>query len=263
MMQAHYDCLLYYGTEIPTPALNPDASPSHIVLQEYHPLVQTGLFQDYFPHSKRFLYWNPCKIWVGDGADPSLHQLPSKDYCMNWRTKTLNLETPKAWSYSIDKALSLLHHDGIDGLFVDDLDVLSADETSQTLALDLMNELDKRAQRPVTYFLNRGSFAWNKIKNIEAILLEGLYAAFPFLATASERAWLQHYLLAPLRLLKARRPTLPVFSLRYPTKPIEAPSPVDEVGAETCECLMQELQSLITKELTTNKQVDTWPQRYL
>jgi hypothetical protein len=85
----------------------------------------------------------------------------------------------------------------------------------QEIMISVLNDIEAAVNFKFTYFLNRGMVFWPQLKNIDAILLEGIHETFPNSATQQQLHWIRQNLILRLKLLSAITPNTPIFGLTY------------------------------------------------
>lgn len=138
-----------------------------LVLQPYHPILAGGGYREWFPCARRWVYHNPTAVDESraEGIDSALLEHHPDD---RWDLPRLRL--PDALHVALDDAEALASVDGVDGLFVDDLDwmLLTADAVVPTY----LEGLRARVSCPV--FVNRAFRVLDAVPRVEAVLVEGL-----------------------------------------------------------------------------------------
>lgn len=228
-----------------------------VVLQDYHPIMQMNLLNDFFPTSKRYAYWNPIHVWVDEPHSEIAQDLPHLQFNPRWRTITLDLTAQRAKDYVVKTALELLKNEDLHGLFVDDLDVIAQSKTRSLIFLSLLNEIQVKATRPFSLFVNRGMELWTKLDNIDGIVLEGLSRFECVEAAHPDFNWYRNYLLTYLRLIKSKFPNIPIFGLVY-----------DGTNNEKPPCQKKEepdhvLSSWLVSDLYSSPLLNEWPRGLL
>ena len=161
--------IVYHGTEYPDQQWAAGLTGHIVVLQAYHPIVAAGEFGNWFPNVTRHIYTNPTAI------DPSRRTVAEKylyrDPTDRW--KLARLKWPDASRIAIDDALKLSSLPGVEGVFVDDVDLLA--QSDRTAVLSYFNAIGAGAGNSIS--LNRGFEILGALADsaaITAVLLEGL-----------------------------------------------------------------------------------------
>jgi hypothetical protein len=254
------DCIIYYGTEVPNLQKTRDIRDTFLVLQKYHPLCQAALLERYFPNCRRFIYWNPCRIAndspeAGDGQQ------------VRTATRPIDLVHPASRGSVLESALEIMQIPHVHGLFVDDLDCWSDSPGRRELALSLLRDLERLADRSFSFFINRGFPFWRNVANLEAVLLESI--SIPFLLSCNEQdfRWIRDFVLPCVDALEDHLIPIAVFASSYHAKPARwndrsrwrALIPCgDSMTGSRLEAA-DYMAERISKTLFLNPKLDEWP----
>ncbi|MFZ4712728.1 MAG: hypothetical protein ACOYL6_03365 [Bacteriovoracaceae bacterium] len=258
------DVLFYYGLETPPLSTTLGLSDSYIILQDYHPLVQQGVFAEYFPLADRYLYWNSCKV------PKSLCHLPPEEivfaeYQAEWDCYILDLKRPMHREILILKAIELMSHFGVQGLFVDDLDVWSDNPQRQKILLNFLDELETRLPQNFSYIFNRGFPFWSKKSDkLKAVLIEDVGPSSALRLSQGAHDWLYNTLKIQVPLLLHKAPHVSILFLEYESdissidfiQSIEADSPL---GVLFDSYTSNESIAVLT---SVGRKLDLWPSRF-
>ena len=181
---------MYFGTDVPDAAWSAGLRRTDVVLQPYHPLARYGGFADRFPHARRYLYVNPTSVdpWVlenGGGA------APVTGWDQRWGLPRLDVASEEGMSWAVRTALEvlLLDQGSATGLFVDDLDRLLPEEPQAALAF--LQRVQDGADREIRWFVNRAFSLWDRIRALDAVLLEDIAPAITRHAPVDEVRWMR------------------------------------------------------------------------
>lgn len=206
----------YYGVEAPdfdNPLMEEDGTA--IVLQDYHPIVQQGVFGDYFPQAKHYLYWNCCKV-ARTECTLSEEELTFAQYQPEWDCYLLDLTREAHKEILINRALKLANYFGVDGLFVDDLDSWSSGPDKQKILLLFLDELETKLPGRFTFIFNRGFPFWGKKSDrLAAVLIEDVGPNTLNSLDHIGQQWLLNTLKMHIPLLLKRAPHVSIFFLQY------------------------------------------------
>jgi hypothetical protein len=254
---------LYYGMDIPslTAAQNETGA---VVLQDYHPLVQDGVFDLYFNQAHRFIYWNCCKVPRTE-CDLSHDELIYCEYQAQYDCYILDLKRTRHRQLLIDRALKLAHYPGIQGFFVDDLDVYCSDPHKVGSLVLLFEELENVLPLDFKYIYNRGFAFWARCYGrLAAIVLENVGPLSFNANTSSENSWLQQRLSIHIPLLRLNCPDVTIFYLDY----MDSIDPVISTHSLSNLCASEALTG-ISAELNNIKHIvclsrnlDLWPEGF-
>jgi hypothetical protein len=164
--------IFYYGTELPIRERARQLRAATVVLQPYHPLCQTGRFADYFPHARRFVYFNPTAVQPGLLTDPQV-RTAILGYDATWDLERLDLRSAAVRRFAIAQGQLASRIEGVHGLFVDDLDRWDHPE-GRPHARAVLDAVMAGRTRPAPWFVNRGFGFWDCVPDLAAALLEEL-----------------------------------------------------------------------------------------
>lgn len=189
--------IIYYGTELPVQERARQLRDSTVVLQPYHPLCEFGGFADYFPHARRFVYFNPTATHPQLLTDPHV-KAATLGYDARWDLERLDLRRGAARRFAIMQGQVALRIAGVHGLFVDDLDWWDHPAGRRHARTVLGAVTDARAC-PTMWFVNRGFGFWKRLPGLAAVLLEGLSPYQLDRMDPLESSWATRVLLPALR----------------------------------------------------------------
>jgi hypothetical protein len=250
-------CVFYYGTEIPDMKVTRSWTNCHVVLQSYHPLVAEGLFEEFFPGARRYLYWDPTQIPHGE-KNALGGMLSDLGHDPRWDTLRLDLRDVSCRRLAVERATALMRVEGVEGLFVDGLDAWAATTAQQEPIVALFEELRASLPREPRWFLNRGFPFWRRLPALEAILLESLWPERFLDSPETELAWMERMLVLHFASLRIRHPNVELYFLRYDDARVEADSDAAESLARR-ERLISELRQFSHRQLSGNRCLDAWP----
>jgi len=156
--------IIYHGTENPDPEWANALTDHIVVLQPYHQIVQNGEFADWFPGVQRHLYVNPTSVDLERcqiSADLVFYDPQDR-----WHLPRLRI--PEGLEFALRDARRLSEIEGVDGLFVDDVDLL--ERTNRAAALRYLREVSKSGTVPLS--INRGFALLDELPAVTAVLLE-------------------------------------------------------------------------------------------
>lgn len=132
------------------------------------------------------MYWNPTAAdpWV---VRAEFDDIPLLGRDERWSVDRLDLEQTVAQEFALRQAILALGDSGVTGLFVDDLDRLAGHQAE--FVRHLLTEVEARAGRQFSWFVNRGFFAWPWLCQIDAVLLEELSPADIAAMSQDRREW--------------------------------------------------------------------------
>jgi hypothetical protein len=254
---------LYYGMDIPqlSAAQNERGA---VVLQDYHPLVQDGVYDLYFLNANRFIYWNCCKVPRIQCHLPQ-EELIFCEYQAQYDCYILDLKRPLHRKFIIDRALTLASYPGVQGFFVDDLDVYSNNPLGIHALVQLFTELDLLLSSDFRYIYNRGFSFWSRCSDrLVAIVLENIGPLSFKRCTSLEKSWVQQRLSIHIPLLRLKRPDVTIFYLDY----LNSIDPVISTDNLSKQCSTSALTD-IDAELNNMKHIiclsrnlDLWPEGF-
>lgn len=253
------DCLFYYGVAVPNLEETRKISNTNIILQDYNPLVHQGLYQEFFPNCQRFLYLNVSHLHINELPSYDLN-LRDLKYNKEWETYLLNLEQENSFQIILSKALRLLKIEGVQGLFLDDVDFWGDRPELRTLFLKLISEIrEKSSITNVQFILNRGPQFWHKIDGLEAIILENIYPEKIYTTVESDLSWYENLIRINFSLINLASPVVPIFGLRYPDSDDDVEFERDFDSEERRENIFKEMNKNITKTLKYKRNFTEWP----
>lgn len=242
--------VLYYGSAMPDLAAARRLRGQDVVLQPYHRLVAAGGFADAFPRCRRYVYWNPTAVALDD---PEADHLPSLSVDSRWGLRRLDLDDSVARRHVVKRAAFALGCDGgrIDGLFVDDLDLL-IDSGRSALALDLIREVSAAVgnRSGSGWFVNRGFSLWPLIPRLDAVLLENLGPADLADLNGDQWRWLERHVVPSLH--NARRAGAAAYTVSYRDRPAGGPS------GEAVTARRDPVSRFCNSHLTVPLHLDSW-----
>lgn len=253
------NCLFYYSTEVPKIEATMLLENHLVVMQDYHPLCSQGLLAEFFPLCSRHLYLNCSYIHLNEIGQYDINVF-GLVYNPQWQTYKLNLKDPKVFNFILQKALKLLSIEGVDGLFLDDIDPWSGDAELRDIFERLIQEICLQSKKKVEFSLNRGECFWHRIPNLKAIVLENVTPAWAFTAENFDLRWLENLVKINFGLLKAKNIDVPVFGLRYKGSEEDVTRDYDFDLDEKRESLYRDLKNNIKNVLICDKDFSTWPQ---
>jgi len=156
--------IIYHGTENPEPKWAGALVDHIVVLQPYHPIVQTEEFAKWFPGVDRHVYVNPTSVDL-ERCQVST-DLVFYDPQDRWQLPRLRI--PEGLEFALDDAKRLAGLEGVDGLFVDDVDLL--ERTNRSAALNYLWSVSEGGTVPLS--INRGFALLDDLPAVTAILLE-------------------------------------------------------------------------------------------
>ena len=239
------NCVLYYGEELPDRAASRRMIGT-VVLQPYHPLVQSGDFAAYFPNCRRFVYWNPTGIHCAELVSLE-RSVRFECWDPRWKIARLDLRDSRTQEYVVETGINLLGSNGdTHGLFVDDLD-LWAHGRRRAAAKRVLERVAAAAGDQFSWFMNRGFPLWRTTDNLYAVLLEELTADDVAEGSLTDAAWISRFVLPPVR--RARTNGTQVFAVSYRS-----------AGATPPAGLPAELATLTDLTLYGTPKLDDWPE---
>lgn len=194
--------VIYYGTELPARSRARRLRDTSVVLQPYHPLCQTGGFADYFPHARRFVYFNPTAVQAGLLATPQV-RAAIVGYDPAWDLERLDLRSAAARRFAAAQGRAALRVEGVHGLFVDDLDRWDH-PGDRPHAHAVLRAVMAGRPRPAAWFVNRGFGFWEGLPGLAAGLLEELSPYRLDHMGPGELSWVSSVVLGALRHAQAR-----------------------------------------------------------
>ncbi len=256
------DCLFYYGSQVPLLAKTKVLKNTNVILQDYHPVVHQGLFKEFFPHCQRFLYLNVSHIHRNE---LSLYDINLKDlkYNPEWETYLLNLNLQSTADLIITKAKSLLKIEGVDGIFIDDLDFWCEFPEIRLAFTELLNKIKNAREREVKFIVNRGFPLWNKIEGLEAIVLENIYPEQIYTAREIDLSWFENLIRLNFSLMHFDKKEVPVFGLKYLGNDDDVEFDRDFESGEKRDSLYREMNKNILKTLKYERSFNQWPQQLI
>lgn len=189
--------VIYYGTDLPSRERARRLRNAVVVLQTYHPLCESNGFADYFPHARRFVYFNPTATQTRLLTDPRV-RAATLDYDITWDLERLDLHRAAARRFAIAQGHKALSIAGVHGLFVDDLDRWDH-PIGRRHAMAVLRAIDSDHSRPVAWFVNRGFGFWKWLPGMAAALLEDLSPYHVDRMTPGELDWLTTLVLPTVR----------------------------------------------------------------
>ena len=256
------DCIIYYGTEIPSPKKTLPLENTHIILQDYHPLVQEGMFKAFFPNCVRYLYWNPSRIPIAQ-FEKLPDQPPILGIDQTWGTVYLDLGQERGMAFALRNALALLTPErGAHGLFVDNADDWCGSlQAIRTLKSLLDSVYAGNAYFETKFSLNRGFPLWHNTKGIASVILEDF--DLDSLLHEDEQSFLWHKKIHDIyiSLIGIQNPEIPLFCLSYSNnKNANAFN-----NSYTKERLLtyQSMKSLVKREIFCHPQLNQWPASFV
>ena len=209
------ELIIYYGVETPLLKVSHQLKNTLIVLQDYHPLVQQRVYADYFPNAERFLYFNCCKIPI-EGNDLPLDEMKFAQKDNAWNCLTLDLKRENHRKYLLKKASKLLELEGVNGFFIDDLDVWGNSPQDQKALLNFLSELEKLLPEKFDFIFNRGFPFWaNKSHKLRAVIVEDVGFQSCAMLSLTDQKWLEQILNIHVPLILHKSETVSVFFLDY------------------------------------------------
>ncbi|HEX8627702.1 MAG TPA: hypothetical protein VF755_05975, partial [Catenuloplanes sp.] len=195
-------CVVYYGQELPDQAAARSLRDATVVLQTYHPLVRSARYAAWFPHCRRFVYWNPTGV-PGDVLATLDRQLRLADWDPTWRLARVDPRDEATREYVVQQAVAALGTAAdVHGLYVDDLDRWAI--RRQSVARLVLAQVRAAAGREFHWVLNRGFGCWAAaLPRLHAVTLEGLAPPDVDALGPSDAAWVRRVVLPPVR--RARR----------------------------------------------------------
>jgi hypothetical protein len=254
-------CILYYGVEVPDVAWAQCLDGVFVVVQDYHPLCREGLLAQFFPRCRRYVYFNPARFpaaWLGRGHTPDLESTTSDAY----GNLAIDVGTPTSIRYLAAEAERLLSFEGVDGLFVDDLDVWTATPARRARMRSALEAVETAsAPRPVHWFANRGFALWPALDRLDAVLLEGLSPQAVLGFGEASCDWVEGLLDTHLKVLDRRQQSVSVFALDY--RPVRDEMPGDPAGkhSDRAARLARRLEARVHEIIVARRRLDEWPQR--
>jgi len=114
----------------------------------------------------------------------------------------------------LKRALKLTSYPGVQGFFVDDLDVYCGDPHRIKSLILLFDELDEHLPVDFKYIYNRGFAFWSRSSHrLAAIVLENIGPLALTQTNRPENAWLEQRLKLHLPLLRQKLPDISIFYL--------------------------------------------------
>ena len=147
--------------------------------------------------------------------------------------------------------MNLLSYEGVQGLFVDDLDLLCQTPKQRSWAIRVINQIynDSRGCR---FFLNRGFSLWHRIQGIEAILLEGITPETVNEFTPSDAQWLDFVFKTHIQLALARPSKPSFFGLDYRNHAYK------EENRHSYSRLANQFLELLDQSVTSETSLNSW-----
>lgn len=162
-----------------------------VVLQPYHPIVQSQSFGEWFPLARRFVYVNPTAVDRQRRSDVTERMLVH-DPDDIWGLPRLRL--PEFLDWAVEDAVLIGLGEGVDGLFVDDLDRLTVSPARRDLAIEYARRVAQGAS--CTLYVNRAFEVIDRLESLEAVLVEDLDRD---LAQPGGAAWVAQLVLPTLQ----------------------------------------------------------------
>jgi hypothetical protein len=239
------ELILYYGVNLPARDRTRELCDTTVVLQPYHPLCQSGAFTDYFPHARRFVYWNPTGVspcaLPEDGP-----RLPILGYDDTWGLYRLDLSKTVARRFVADSGRHALNTPGVHGVFIDDLDRWTH-ESGRRHGRAVIRALTE-GRRQIDLFVNRGFAFWARLPNLWAVLVEDLTPHAIDRMSPQETTWINRMVLPALR--RARIAGIAAHSITYdPTA----------IGWQPSSATAAEFSRLVSEPLLGRIHLDHWP----
>lgn len=217
---------MYYGEALPNLRAAQALQDCDVVLQPYHPLVRSGQFDAYFPHCRRFVYWNPSGVY-GENLIGLAQPVRLEVWDPRWKIARLDLTDEATRAYVVDYAVTTLSGAGVDGLFVDDLDLWSQGRRQGALRA-VLDSVAVKAGDEFRWFFNRGFPMWRGTPNLHAVMLEELTPYDVEHRGVADESWLNRVVLPPLE--RAKRADVRAYAMTYGIDPPE-PFPLAGVSA--------------------------------
>jgi hypothetical protein len=212
------ELILYYGTETPLLTVSHQLKNSFVVLQDYHPIVQHRVYADYFPLAERFLYFNCCKIPM-EGNDLPASEIKFAQKDSLWNCLTLDLKRTNHRNYLLQKASKLLEYEGVNGFFIDDLDVWGNSPQDQKALLGFLTELESLLPEKFYFIFNRGFPFWaSKSHKLKAVIVEDVGFQSCTKLNLQDQKWLSQILHLHVPLILHKSQSVSVFFLDYENK---------------------------------------------
>lgn len=262
MKKFNSDCLFYYGTQTPCITKCKSLKNTHVILQSYHPLVHQGMFQDFFPTCQRFLYLNVSNIHRNELRKYDINLKNSK-YNSEWDTYSLDLSLPSTSELILEKAKSLLELEGVEGIFLDDLDFWCDSPYLRRSLIDLLENIRKTVSKDVKYIINRGFPLWSKIDGLEAIVLENIYPEKIYTSQDSDLGWFENLISLNFSLMNFEKNEVPIFGLKYSGNDDDVEFDKDFENGERRDFIFKEMNKNIIKTLKYDRSFNQWPKQLI
>ena len=180
-----------------------------VVLQPYHPIVQSGTYANWFPHARRFVYVNPTavdRVRCSDVTDAMVFHDPDDPWGLP------RLRFPDHLAFAVNDALAIARRPGVHGVFVDDLDRMLTTPFERAVAVAYVRTI--AASTGAALYINRAFTILDDLDGVEAVLVEDIdrNAESP-----DAIAWLNDVVLPVLT--RARQRGVRVHALGYDADP--------------------------------------------
>lgn len=258
MNKYNRDCLFYYGTEVPKLSRTIGLNETNVILQDYHPIVAQGLYGEFFPLCKRFIYLNVSHVHRNELVNFDI-SLKGLKYNEEWQTYLLDLEQPLTFDLILKKAKKILSIEGVDGLFFDDVDFWATTPSLRMKFVELVEAIKRESKKEIRFILNRGFPFWTKLSSLEAIVLENIFPEKIYTSAYQDLSWFETLLTLNFSVLKERDLGIPVYGLKYSGNDDDVTFDRDFENAERRDSLFAEMNKNIFKTLKYERNFDRWP----
>lgn len=253
--------IIYYGMEVPPFEQTTKVNDSFVILQNYHPIVHQGAFKEYFPKGNRYLYFNCCKVPRIECELP-LEDLIHAQYQAEWDCFILDTDIESHANLLIQRALALTEIQGVQGLFIDDLDVYTDTPHRQNKFIRFLDKLDQKLPQEMGFIFNRGFPFWTKkINRLKAIIIENVGPNTYLNQDNQVQAWIDLILNIHMPLIQEYAPHVPIAFLEYAEDVKNTQDPdLESIKIQNFDKFSK--NSSLTFLLKKQRELNLWPEHW-